>query len=437
MANKHKAPRGTHDTVPSEAAAWRFLEATFVRLAQQYGYGEVRTPAFEDTGLFVRSSGETSEVVSKQMYSFIDKGGRDITLKPEGTAPVIRAFLEHGLGQQGQTTRLWYATQIFRYERPQKGRYRQAHQVGLELIGSSSPAADAEIIAVTVEFYRRLGLSDLRVLLNCIGRGDARERFGEALLAHASSWLKDQQPADRERARKNPLRLLDTKDEELKSVLEGAPRILDFIGDDSKGHFSEVQRLLDKAGVVYEVVPEIVRGLDYYTDTVFEVQSTSLGAQNALCGGGRYDWLVKELGGPDTPSVGVAMGVERALMVMKEQGIEVPTERIDVYVACDAEENLPRARRFAAALRSAGYTAQCPLEPDKMAKQFKAADRARARLVVVVGSDELRDQSLTVKHMDSGTEERWGLNECAAKFISTLGSGDADRLTKAIAEALE
>ncbi|HXH61992.1 MAG TPA: histidine--tRNA ligase [Fimbriimonadaceae bacterium] len=430
MAKKYQAPRGTHDVTPSDAPAWQYLEATFARLAAQYGYSEVRTPAFEDTDLFVRSSGETSEVVSKQMYSFEDKGGRDITLKPEGTAPAMRAYLEHSLGLQGQTTRLWYATQIFRYERPQKGRYRQAHQVGLELIGSSSPAADAEVIEVTVEFYRRLGIKDLRVLLNCIGRGEARTKYGEALLAHVSGWLKDQSAEDAARARKNPLRLLDAKDDELRAALSGAPSILDFVSDESKEHFEAVQALLGEAGVGFQVASEVVRGLDYYTDTVFEVQSTALGAQNALCGGGRYDWLIKELGGPDTPSVGVAMGVERAVMVMQEQEVDVPSVRLDVFVVFDSFENMARARRLCRALRGCGLGAQCALEEEKMGRQFKAADRSGARLALVIGSSEIESGQLTMKALDTGEESSVPFAEVAKR----LGAADCK---DAIVEALK
>ena len=405
MAKKYQAPRGTHDVLPADAPAWQFVERTFGDLAALYGYQEIRTPVFEDTELFVRSSGETSEIVTKQMYEFTDKGGRSVTLKPEETAPAVRAYLEHGLGQPGQVTRLWYLTPIFRYERPQKGRFRQAHQVGLELIGTSSPAADAEIIEVTVEFYKRLGLNGLKVLLNCIGRAGARAKFGEAVLEHINGWLKDQTQEAQEKARKNPLRLLDTKDEDLLKVLKGAPRVLDFLDDDSRAHFEGVKKSLDEADVAYEVRPDIVRGLDYYTDTVFEVQSDALGSQNSLCGGGRYDWLVKELGGPDTPSVGVAMGIERAVMVMQEGGTAVPQSPLPVFVVSATEGARSAATSAARELRAAGIAALTDIEARPLKHQMKQADRSGARIAVLLGDEEIAQGCATIKDLKTGEQQ--------------------------------
>jgi histidyl-tRNA synthetase len=404
MAKKYQAPRGTHDVLPADAPKWQFVEQTFASHTALYGYQEIRTPMFEDTELFVRSSGETSDIVSKEMYSFVDKGDRNIALKPEETAPAIRAYIEHTLGQPGQVTRLWYCTPIFRYERPQKGRFRQAHQVGLELIGSPSPAADAEVIEITVGFYQKLGLKNVGVLLNSIGRGDARGRYGDALLSHVGSWLKDQSEESKAKAYKNPLRLLDTKDEDLRAVLKGAPTVLDFLSDESREHFETVKDYLTEAGVAFEVRPELVRGLDYYTDTVFEVQSEGLGAQNALCGGGRYDWLVKELGGPDTPSVGVAMGIERAIMVMEEQDAAAPTPPLPIFIVAATEGAVPAVRAMARDLRARGVSVLTDIDAKGLKQQMKAADRAGSRTAVIIGDDEIASATVTIKDLKDGTQ---------------------------------
>lgn len=417
MAKKYQAPRGTYDVVPADAGKWRFVEDTFSRIAGLYGYQEMRTPTFEDTDLFVRSSGDTSEVVTKQMYSFVDKGERNITLRPELTAPAMRAYLEHSLGQPGQVTRLWYCGSIFRYERPQKGRCREAHQVGVELIGSASPMADAEVIDLTVQFYQGLGLASVEVLLNCIGRGETRSKYSDALIRHVASWLSGQSSEDQARAQKNPLRLLDTKDENLKSVLAGAPSIHNFLEDTSKAHFDAVQSRLTEIGVPYHVQDDIVRGLDYYTDTVFEVHGVGLGAQSALCGGGRYDNLIKELGGHDTPSVGVAMGVERALIAMEAADVDVPSNRLDVFVVSDNEENWKRCLQVAKALRGFGLSTQTTLSFEKLPKQIKEADRSGALLALIVGSREVTERFLTGKEMATREETRFDLDGAVSERI--------------------
>lgn len=404
MAKKYQAPRGTHDVLPADAPGWQFVERTFAEHTALYGYEEIRTPMFEDIELFIRSSGETSDIVSKEMYDFVDKGGRHISLKPEETAPAIRAYVEHSLGQPGQVTRLRYCTPIFRYERPQKGRFRQSHQVGLELIGSPSPAADAEVIEITVGFYKTLGLQDISVVLNCIGRGEARGRFGEAVLKHVDGWLKDQDDEGRAKAQKNPLRLLDTKDPDLRKVLDGVPTIADFLSDESKQHFDEVRRFLDEASVPYEIRPQLVRGLDYYTDTVFEVQTDALGAQNALCGGGRYDWLVKELGGPDTPSVGVAMGIERALMMMGEQGASKPTSKRPLFLVAATDNARKAVQELARSLRARGVSVVTDIDGKGLKQQMKQADREGSDKALIVGDDEIARGTVTVKDLRQGTQ---------------------------------
>lgn len=402
--SRFQAQRGTEDVLPKDSASWRRLERTFEAVVSLYGYEEIRTPTFEESELFIRSSGETSEVVDKQLYRFMDKGGRDISLKPEGTAPAIRAYLEHSLAQQGQVTRLWYCTPIFRYERPQKGRLREAHQVGLELIGSPSPAADAEVIEVTVRFYEALGISGLQVMLNCIGRTETRSRFTSALLDHIKPWLDSIEPDQRERALKNPLRLLDNKDPSIQEAVNGMPPILDFLEDESREHFESLKSILSRKGIRFEVRPSIVRGLDYYTDTVFEVQSDSLGSQNALCGGGRYDGLVEQMGGPPTPSVGVAMGVERALMVLESLGKSAAPPGLDAFIIAATDEGRVPIPDLAYRLRALGLSCAYDFDARSLKNQFKQADRAGARFAVIIGDDEMKSSSATIRDMASGAQ---------------------------------
>jgi len=400
-----QAPRGTHDILPVHSAAWQHLEEVFRDLTRLYGYGEIRTPMFEDAELFIRSAGETSDVVNKEMYRFKDKGDRDLCLKPEGTAPAIRAFVEHSLAESGLPVRLWYLTHVFRYDRPQKGRYRQSHQLGLELLGSPSPYADAEVIEITMEFYSRIGVSNRELRLNSIGRDATREAYRSALLLHFQSYLIDKDTEQRARAEKNPLRLLDSKDPSAISLAHSAPSILDHLEEDSKTHFEELQAILNDRSIKFILDPRVVRGLDYYTDTVFEVTSTSLGAQSSLCGGGRYDTMVKQLGGSDCPAVGVGIGVERALIALEaEAGLpERPGIQVFVVNATPAARQI--AVQLASELRKAGYAAQFDFENRNLKGQFKQADRIGAKFAVVIGDDEMAQSSFTVKDLKSATQE--------------------------------
>lgn len=401
---RFQAPRGTEDCLPGQSERWQWLESEFRSLTRLYGYKEIRTPTFEETELFVRSSGETSDIVTKQMYTFEDKGGRNMTLKPEGTAPAIRAVIENNLCPQGTVCRLSYITPIYRYERPQKGRLREAHQVGLELLGSPSAAADAEVIELTVRFYERIGIDQVEVLLNSIGREECRQSYQAAILKHMDAYLKDQPEEVRARAEKNPLRMLDTKDPGIQEALKGLPPILDFLEDDSRARLEEVQRLLTVANVKYRVAPEIVRGLDYYTDIVFEVQSTHLGSQSALCGGGRYDNLFKEMGGPQTPAVGVAMGIERALIALESLGRGPAKDRPDVFIVQATETARDLAYALARDLRSAGVHTLIDLDGKSMKSQLKQADREGAKYALILGDDEIAQQAATVR--DLGNSEQ-------------------------------
>lgn len=401
---RFQAPRGTQDVLPSQTPRWIHLEKAWRDLVARYGYGEIRTPTFEETELFVRTSGETSDIVSKQMYSFLDKGDRNITLKPEGTAPAIRALLEHHLCAPGTVCRLSYITPIYRYERPQKGRLREAHQFGLELVGSSSPAADAEVIEIAVRYYESIGIPEVTASLNSIGRDVCREQYRSAILNHLAGWLRDQSEESRARAEKNPLRLLDSKDADLQEKLGGLPPVTDFLEDDSRANFDRVQELLTSAGVPYEVRPEIVRGLDYYTETVFEVQSRHLGAQSALCGGGRYDNLIHELGGPPTPSVGVGMGIERALIVLEGLDITLPETPAPVYVVWQGEAAFEASLSLARELRAGGFAVLIDYEGKSLKSQIRQADRSGARYALILGDDELARQMIQARDLRSSQQ---------------------------------
>lgn len=418
---KFQAQRGTNDLIPGprgkeqefEIHRWQHVEQTFASLARQYGYEEIRTPMFEDVELFLRSSGETSDIASKEMYDFFDKGGRHIALKPEGTAPVMRAYLEHSLGAQGGATRLWYFNHSFRYGRPGKGRYRQLHQIGAELIGSASPWADAEVIELVVRFLEDLGIGGLKVMLNCIGRGETRAKFREVILGHVAGWLADQSAEMRDKSEKNPLRLLDTKDEDLRAVLQGLPSILDFLEPESAAHFDKVQSALTEAGVAFAITDDVVRGLDYYTDTVFEVVTESLGEGLSLVGGGRYDNLISQIGGSPTPSVGFGTGVERLILTMMAQGVDLPQPALTAFVVAATEDAQPRVRSFVRELRESGLDVLWDVDERKLKQQFKAADRSGARYSLILGTDEVSAGTVTVKEMATGEQTTILQTECA------------------------
>ena len=396
-----QAPRGTEDVTPDLAPRWRHVEETFRSLAARYGYGEIRTPTFEDTSLFVRGVGDTTDIVTKELYNFKDKGDRDIALKPEGTAGAVRAVMEHSLCPPGTVLRLGYVTPIFRYERPQKGRLREAHQVGLELLGSPNPAADAEIIEVTSRFYAALGLTETVVVLNSLGRDACRAAFRAKVLDHMAAFLADQTEEARAKAHRNPLRLLDTKDPAGREALAGLPPITDYLEPEERTHFECVQALLDDAGIAYRLDPGVVRGLDYYTGTVFEVHSTALGAKSELCGGGRYDDLVKSLGGADTPAVGVGMGIERALIVLEAAGLLPDAPRPDAFVIAAGPEAEEAARALARRLRTAGLAVLTDPNARSLKSQLGQADKAKARLALILGDDEIAREVVQIRRLDA------------------------------------
>lgn len=332
-----KAPRGTKDILPRDVYRWRFVEEKFIEICRDFNYKEIRTPTFEHTELFERGVGETTDIVEKEMYTFIDKGGRSITLKPEGTAPVVRAFIENNIYAEQQPSKFYYIIPAFRYERPQSGRLREFHQFGIESFGSSDPAIDAEVISLAVNFFSRLGINDLKLHINSVGCPECRRTYNAALKEYLKPKLQELCTDCRSRYERNPMRVLDCKVDS--NRLKDAPIMLDYLCDDCKAHFNKLKEYLDILGIGYEIDPRIVRGLDYYTKTAFEIISENIGSQGTVCGGGRYDGLVKECGGPDVPGIGFGLGIERLLSVLDAYGIKIPEPKpLDVYVAPVGDE---------------------------------------------------------------------------------------------------
>jgi histidyl-tRNA synthetase len=406
MPAKYTAPRGTQDFYPPESARWSALEARIRTLAERFGYGEIRTPLFESTDLFVRGVGDTTDIVEKEMYRFKDRGDRDMALRPEWTAPVVRAALEHHLFAQGPL-RLYYIGPIFRYERPQKGRYRQSHQFGVECFGFAGPEADLEAIALAWELTRDYGIDDAVLNLNTLGDDACRPRYREALLDHFRPNLAKLSDDSRRRLERNPMRLLDSKDPADLPYVESAPTLESVLCDACREHFEALKAYLDLAGIPFVVNPRIVRGLDYYNRTVFEITSNVLGAQSAVCGGGRYDGLVRSLGGPDVPAVGFALGLERFLLMLEALAAagEQPRRGIQA-IALGAQARaalVPIVTELRRALDDPTYA---DYEERKLLAHLKIADRNRARYALILGSQELAAGELVLRDLENRTDRR-------------------------------
>ena len=428
-----KSPRGTHDILPGDVELWRRVEETVADVFRAYDYREIRTPVFEHTELFQRGVGETTDIVEKQMYTFIDRGGRSITLRPEGTAPVVRAFLEHRLYGHGLPQRLWYLQPMFRYERPQAGRMRQFHQFGAESIGSPDPAADVEMIAIPIEVYRRLGIERYTVLLNSIGCPVCRPRYREALREFFAGRLDALCGTCKDRYDRNPMRILDCKVESCKEATKGAPGAAAYLCDACGAHFEAVKGLLEALEIPFELDPRLVRGLDYYTRTVFEVVTDALGAQGTLAAGGRYDGLAEELGGPPTPAVGFGAGMERAVLMLKSAAGGAPGRAVDVFVASLGAKARPEALKVAERLRRSGIATRVDYRTDlveerSLKSQLKAADKSGAIFAVIVGEDELARGAATLKSMRGGAQEEVPLatieDAVAARLKAALSAGE-------------
>jgi histidyl-tRNA synthetase len=399
-----QALRGTRDILPEEVGYWQQVESVARSILSKAAYQEIRTPIFEATELFERGIGEVTDIVSKEMYTFKDRGDRSITLRPEGTAGAVRSFAEHHLYAQGGVQRLWYTGPMFRYERPQAGRQRQFHQLGVEVFGSADPRADAEAIAIAADILRNLGLKDLRLDLNSIGNPDDRQQYREALIAYLTPH-KDKLDADsQDRLTRNPLRILDSKDAGTQALLQDAPSILEYLSPDSKARFEQVKSLLSDLGINYRVNSRLVRGLDYYTHTVFEIQSDDLGAQATVCAGGRYDGLVAELGGPQTPGVGWAIGLER-LVILLQQLHPTPASQVDFYMVSQGKVAEAQALILAQKLRQAEFTVELDLSGSAFGKQFKRADRSGAIACLILGDAEAENQTVQLKWLKTREQE--------------------------------
>ena len=400
-------PKGTKDVLCEDAYKWHYVENAARQTAANFGFKEIRTPVFEHTELFLRGVGETTDIVTKEMYTFLDKGDRSITLKPEGTAGVARAFVG-GVQQNGTLPyKMYYITPVFRYERPQAGRLREHHQFGVELYGSSSPLADVEVITLAKSLFDALGLKDLTLNINSIGCPECRAKYNAALKEYLGSRFSEMCRECQSRFEKNPLRILDCKDENCKKITADAPKVLDFLCDECKAHFEGLKAGLNAVGIEYSVNPQIVRGLDYYTKTVFEFVSNAIGAQGTVCGGGRYDRLVEEVGGKPTPAVGFGMGLERLLIVLESQGLleKAPKENVDYYLASIGENALNFTLKFANKLRQKGKSVEFDLMSKSVKAQMKYANKIEAKYVIVVGDDEILSGKVRVKDMASGNEE--------------------------------
>ena len=400
-------PKGTKDVLPQDSYKWQFVEDAARQTAREFNIKEIRTPVFEHTELFQRGVGETTDVVTKEMYTFLDKGGRSITLKPEGTAGTARLFIENGLASSPLPLKAFYLTPCYRYERPQAGRLREFHQFGIEVFGSAEADADAEVIFAASSFLDKLGIKNVQLEINSIGCKTCRAEYNKALKSYFLPHLKDMCPTCNERFEKNPLRMIDCKEEGCKKITAGAPKILDYLCPDCKAHFEKVRALLDVLDVKYTVNPDIVRGLDYYSRTVFEFVSTSIGAQGTVCGGGRYDGLIAELGGGDVPAIGFGAGLERLLLLMENTSVPFPDAPVpDVYIAGMDEPSRMRAFKLCNELRSHGFAAECDKMNRSVKSQLKYADKLGARFVAVIGESEISSGECSVKRMTDGSSER-------------------------------
>lgn len=415
------APRGTQDVLPSETPKWEYVEAKFRETCALYGYKELRTPTFEHTELFARNLGETTDVVSKEMYTFETRGGKSLTLRPEGTAPAIRAYVQNNLGAQLPVTKMYYIGRIFRYERPQAGRYREHTQLGVEAVGSIDPALDAELIALATQFYKSVGLKRFELKINSIGCPECRPKYREALLAFAKDKLEGLCPSCVQRYEQNPMRMLDCKIESCKALLADAPRLPDYLGEECSTHFEKVKQYLTELGIEYKLDPNLVRGFDYYTKTAFEFVSGELGAQNAIGGGGRYDNLVEEIGGASTPAVGFGLGLDRLMLTLQAEGIELPINSgVTAFIAVMGETAHEFGIKLLADLRRQGISADMDYTGRSLKAQMKIANKLNAKFTLILGEDEINNEVASVRDMASSEQESVPFDKLAEYFKGDL-----------------
>jgi histidyl-tRNA synthetase len=433
---KYSAPPYMHDVLPAEppkdgwlhAARWRAVESIFRETCRQYGYKEIRTPVMESTELFTRSIGEGTDIVAKEMFTFTDRGGRSMTLRPEGTAPALRAYVENKLYGENQVAKLYYIATIYRYERGQRGRYREHQQTGIEALGSADPAIDAEVITLAMEFYRRLGLANTELKLNSVGCPVCRPAYREALLKFARPKLDQMSEDNRTRFETNPLRMLDSKDERDKSALKGAPQLIDHLCAACRTHFDTLKTYLASLDVRFTLDTGLVRGFDYYTKTAFEIVSPDLGAQNAIGGGGRYDGLVEEIGGPPTPGIGFGIGTERCLLVLDELGIPLPLEdeRPGIFIAALGDAAKPFAVKLINDLRRQAVASEMDYAGRSLKAQMRLADKMGSATVCIIGDDEIARNVATVKSLSDGAQEEVKLDELATTLLNRVARESRD-----------
>ncbi len=417
-----KAPRGTKDILPQDVYKWKYVEELFAEICGRFNYKEIRTPTFEHTELFARGVGETTDIVNKEMYTFEDKGGRSITLKPEGTAPVVRALIENNIYAQQQPSKFFYAIPAFRYEKPQAGRQREFHQFGIEAFGSGDPAMDAEVIALAVSFLDELGITGLKLHINSVGCPECRQTYNKALREYLEPKLPYLCSDCKVRFEKNPMRVLDCKVDG--SKLSDAPIMLDYLCGGCRSHFERLQEYLKVLDIDYEIDPKIVRGLDYYTKTAFEIISINENSQGTVCGGGRYDGLVKECGGPDMPGIGFGLGIERLLNLMEAYDAKIPDPpKLDVYIAPVGEDGKKAALSMLYALRDIGISAECDYLGRSIKAQMKYADKLDAKYVIVIGDDEIRNNMAEAKKMSDGSTVSVTLDKSGIKSIEDMLGG--------------
>lgn len=417
MALITNAIKGTQDTLPKESYKIQYVESAVKETAENFGFHEMRTPVFEHTELFQRGVGETTDVVQKEMYTFEDKGGRSITLRPEGTAGAVRAFLEHGLFNEGLPQKIFYLTSCYRYEKPQAGRLREFHQFGIECFGAGAPSADAEVISLANEVFNYLGINNLSLEINSIGCPECRKHYHKALKEYFETYKGDLCETCLGRLDRNPMRILDCKSPVCSGIAEKAPTVLQFLCDDCKEHFESVKKYLEAMNIEYTVNPQIVRGLDYYTRTVFEFVSKEIGAQGTVCGGGRYDGLIAEMGGNPLPACGFGLGLERLLLLMEAQGTEFPApKKCDLYIASMGETANLKAAEIATELRNEGMSVQFDTVGRGLKPQMKYANKIGALYTLVLGDNEIETGNIKLKNMETGDETEMTLESFVDSF---------------------
>ncbi len=426
-----QAIRGTRDILPSESPLWEVIEGLARGALNSSAYREIRTPIFEQTELFARGIGEATDAVGKEMYSFEDRGGRSIALRPEITAGLVRAFIQNKLYALGGVQRLWHIGPAFRYERPQAGRQRQFHQLDVEILGSRDPRADVEIIAIATQILNALGLKALSLDLNSVGSGEDRQQYRDALVSYFTPFKDELDTDSQDRLTRNPLRILDSKDKRTQEIVVDAPSLLDFLSEDSQRHFDGVQQHLTNLGIPFNINPRLVRGLDYYTHTAFEIQSSDLGAQATVCGGGRYDGLVSQLGGPDTPAIGFGMGLERLIILLEQMGRYSTTPELDVYLISRGEKAEFQSAAIADKLRKQGYSVEVDLSGSAFGKQFKRADRSGAILGLILGDAEAEAEKVQLKWLASGDQSEMAQAELFNQAADIKSQIDQKRAAQA------